>query len=62
LVSYSSLALLFVAYYRLFKGMEKLMAKIKQSGITFEGDLAFVNDWELFWSGGLRSFLPSHSK
>lgn len=35
------------------------MDKIKQKGITFEGDLAFVNDWELFWSGKSCSFLPS---
>jgi hypothetical protein len=49
------------AYHRLFEGMEKLMDKIKQSDIMIEGDLAFVNDWELFWSGRSRSFFPSCS-
>lgn len=31
--------------------MKQLLEKMKSSGITFQGDLTFVNDWELFWSG-----------
>ena len=37
------------------------MDKIKQSSIIFEGDLAFVNDRELFWSGKSHYILPSRS-
>jgi hypothetical protein len=39
------------------KGMKNLLEKMKDSGITFKGDLAFVNDWELFWSGRFFSFI-----
>lgn len=37
--------------YRALQGMKQLLDKMKRSGIIWKGDLAFVNDWELFWSG-----------
>jgi hypothetical protein len=44
---------------------------MKQSGKTFDGNLAFFNGWELFWSSGKQdalvcslrvSFLQVHCK
>ncbi|ORY18701.1 histidine phosphatase superfamily [Clohesyomyces aquaticus] len=35
---------------RVGRRMIKLLEKMKQSKIAFQGDLAFVKDWELFWS------------
>jgi hypothetical protein len=31
---------------------------MKQSGKTFEGNLAFFNNWELFWSSGKTGHCP----
>ncbi|KAH7116913.1 3-phytase B precursor [Dendryphion nanum] len=30
--------------------MRKLFNRMKNSNVTFKGDLSFTNDWELFWS------------
>jgi hypothetical protein len=31
--------------------MKALVERMKNSGVEFQGDLAFVKDWQLFWSG-----------
>ncbi|KAF2465895.1 phosphoglycerate mutase-like protein [Lindgomyces ingoldianus] len=36
--------------FRVGRRMIKLLDRMKQSRIRFQGDLAFVNHWELFWS------------